>query len=313
MDKMETLIKNLNKQAKEEIITIGLNSFKYNRIPFTSPRMNYCTFGGLPVGKLIEFYGEEHGGKTTTALDIVANYQHSDDSRKVLYCDCENTLDVEWARKLGVDVDNMYILQPKSQSAEQIFEFICNAVDTGEIGLFVIDSLAASSGYGLLIDILSDKKDQGLSFEELVEFALDIRNKVQHWFFSTDLTFYIKGGRVSKTAGFVGSMLNICPLLNVNIEGKLIPREKVRTKKKVYQRVVDIMEERALGGPSYNGKCFISQSACREDAEEVASLIEARFPKLNGKVMINDIGTTIGSHTGPGTVAVFFVGDEKDA
>lgn len=177
----------------------------------------------------------------------------------------------------------------------------------------VIDSLAASSGYGLLIDILSDKKDQGLSFEELVEFALDIRNKVQHWFFSTDLTFYIKGGRVSKTAGFVGSMLNICPLLNVNIEGKLIPREKVRTKKKVYQRVVDIMEERALGGPSYNGKCFISQSACREDAEEVASLIEARFPKLNGKVMINDIGTTIGSHTGPGTVAVFFVGDEKDA
>ncbi len=176
----------------------------------------------------------------------------------------------------------------------------------------VIDSLAASSGYGLLIDILSDKRDQGLSFEDLCTYALDMRNKIQHWFFSTDLTFYIKGGRVSKTAGFVGSMLNICPLLNVNIEGKLIPREKVRTKKKVFQRVVEIMEERALGGLDYSGKCFISQSACREDAEEVAGLIEARFPKLNGKVMINDIGTTIGSHTGPGTVAVFFVGDEKD-
>ena len=141
MNKMDTLIKNLNKQAKEEIITVGLNTFSYKRIPFTSPRMNYCTFGGLPVGKLIEFYGEEHGGKTTTALDIVANYQHSDDNRKVLYCDCENTLDVEWATKLGVDIDSMYILQPKSQSAEEIFEFICNAVDTGEIGLFVIDSL----------------------------------------------------------------------------------------------------------------------------------------------------------------------------
>ncbi|WP_022754936.1 DegV family protein [Butyrivibrio fibrisolvens] len=176
----------------------------------------------------------------------------------------------------------------------------------------IIDSLAASSGYGLLMDILADKRDQGLSFEDLKEFALDIRNKVQHWFFSTDLTFYIKGGRVSKTAGFVGSMLNICPLLNVNIEGKLIPREKVRTKKKVSQRVVDIMEERALGGKDYSGKCFISQSACREDAEYVASLIEARFPKLKGKVMINDIGTTIGSHTGPGTVAVFFIGDQKD-
>lgn len=176
----------------------------------------------------------------------------------------------------------------------------------------IIDSLAASSGYGLLMDILADKRDQGLSFDELKEFALDIRNKVQHWFFSTDLTFYIKGGRVSKTAGFVGSMLNICPLLNVNIEGKLIPREKVRTKKKVSQRVVDIMEERALGGKDYSGKCFISQSACREDAEYVASLIEARFPKLKGKVMINDIGTTIGSHTGPGTVAVFYIGDQKD-
>ena len=176
----------------------------------------------------------------------------------------------------------------------------------------IIDSLAASSGYGLLMDILADKRDQGLSFDELKEFALDIRNKVQHWFFSTDLTFYIKGGRVSKTAGFVGSMLNICPLLNVNIEGKLIPREKVRTKKKVSQRVVDIMEERALGGKDYSGKCFISQSACREDAEYVASLIEERFPKLKGKVMINDIGTTIGSHTGPGTVAVFYIGDQKD-
>ena len=178
--------------------------------------------------------------------------------------------------------------------------------------IVVIDSLAASSGYGLLIDILADKRDQGLSFEDLTDFALNIRNKIQHWFFSTDLTFYIKGGRVSKTAGFVGSMLNICPLLNVNIEGKLIPREKIRSKKKVSQRVADIMEERALGGKDYNGKCFMSQSACREDAEYVASLIEERFPKLNGKVMINDIGTTIGSHTGPGTVAVFFVGDEKD-
>jgi DegV family protein with EDD domain len=179
--------------------------------------------------------------------------------------------------------------------------------------IVVIDSLAASSGYGLLVDILAGKRDQGLSLEELTDYAMDIRNKVQHWFFSTDLTFYIKGGRVSKTAGFVGNMLNICPLLNVNIEGKLIPREKVRSKKKVSQRVVDIMEEKALGGKDYNGKCFISQSACRQDAEYVASLIEERFPKLNGKVMINDIGTTIGSHTGPGTVAVFFVGDEKDS
>lgn len=178
--------------------------------------------------------------------------------------------------------------------------------------IYVIDSLAASSGYGLLMDVLADQRDAGMGIDDLVELTLNIRNKVQHWFFSTDLTFYIKGGRVSKTAGFVGSMLNICPLLNVNIDGKLIPREKVRTKKKVSARIVDIMEKRAADGLDYRGKCFISNSACLEDAQYVASLIEARFPHLNGKVMINTIGTTIGSHTGPGTIAVFYLGDEKD-
>lgn len=178
--------------------------------------------------------------------------------------------------------------------------------------IYVIDSLAASSGYGLLMDVLADQRDAGMGIDDLVELTLNIRNKVQHWFFSTDLTFYIKGGRVSKTAGFVGSMLNICPLLNVNIDGKLIPREKIRTKKKVSARIVDIMEKRAADGLDYRGKCFISNSACLEDAQYVASLIEARFPHLNGKVMINNIGTTIGSHTGPGTIAVFYLGDEKD-
>lgn len=161
--KMEELIKNMNKKAKEEIVTIGLNEFGYQRIPFTSPRMNYCTFGGLPVGKLIEFYGEEHGGKTTTALDIVANYQQMPDQRKVLYCDCENTLDVEWATKIGVNVDDMIILQPKSQSAEEIFQFICDAVDTGEIGLFVIDSLGAMMSQQELDKTMEDKTYGGIS------------------------------------------------------------------------------------------------------------------------------------------------------
>ncbi len=178
--------------------------------------------------------------------------------------------------------------------------------------IYIIDSLAASSGYGLLMDLLADRRDEGASIKEVAEYALEIRDRIQHWFFSTDLTFFIRGGRVSKTAGFVGNALSICPLLNVNIEGKLIPREKVRTKKKVSHRIVDIMENRATGGKDYKGKCFISHSACEEDARFVADLIEERFPEMNGKVMLNQIGTTIGSHTGPGTVAVFFLGDKKD-
>ena len=139
--KLDAIIKEINKNAKEEIITKGLSSFEYTRIPFTSPRMNYMMYGGLPVGKLTEFFGEEHGGKTTSALDVVANFQNLYPDRDILFVDAENTLDVEWATKLGVDVDKLIIAQPKSQSAEDIFQLICDAVDTGEVGLWILDSL----------------------------------------------------------------------------------------------------------------------------------------------------------------------------
>ena len=180
-----------------------------------------------------------------------------------------------------------------------------------ERNIFIVDSLAASSGYGLLMDKLADLRDEGNSIDEVREWAEENKKKLQHWFFSTDLTFYVKGGRVSKTAGFIGNVMNICPLLNVNFEGKLIPRQKVRTKKKVIAEIVDRMEQNAENGLDYDGKCYISNSACEEDAKAVAELVEARFPKLNGKVEINSIGTTIGSHTGPGTVALFFWGKER--
>lgn len=177
--------------------------------------------------------------------------------------------------------------------------------------IYIVDSLAASSGYGLLMDKLADLRDGGMDIDELYEWAENNRLKLNHWFFSTDLTFYIKGGRVSKTSGFIGGMLNICPLLNVDYQGKLIPRYKIRTKRKVIQTVVDKMEECIEEGRDYSGKCYISQSACYEDARAVADLIEERFPNLDGKVLINSIGTTIGAHTGPGTVAVFFWGKER--
>ena len=97
-------------------------------------------------------------------------------------------------------------------------------------------------------------------------------------------------------------MLSICPLLHVDCEGKLIPMQKVRTKKKVIDAIEKKMEELAENGLAYD---------CQADAEAVASLVESRFPNLNGRVLINSIGTTIGSHTGPGTVALFFWGEER--
>ena len=177
--------------------------------------------------------------------------------------------------------------------------------------IYIVDSLGASSGYGLLMDTLADFRDGGMDIDRLHEWTEAHKLEVHHWFFSTDLTFYVKGGRISKAAGWFGTALSICPLLNMDNLGRLIPREKIRTKKKVIARIVEKMEEHAADGLQYSGKCFISMSACMEDARAVADLVEERFPRLNGKVLINSIGTTIGSHTGPGTVALFFFGDER--
>lgn len=163
MSNLDNLIKEFNKSSSETVVSIGLPTYEFKRIPFTSPRMNYCTFGGLPVGKLIEFYGEEHGGKTTSALDIIANYQQTGDNRAVLYVDAENTLDAEWARTMGVDVDNLILFKPTSQSAEEILQFILDAIDTGEIGLWVLDSIGALSSKQELEKTLDEKTYAGIS------------------------------------------------------------------------------------------------------------------------------------------------------
>lgn len=177
---------------------------------------------------------------------------------------------------------------------------------------YVVDSLGASSGYGLIVDTLAGMRDQGASIDELYSWIEENKLKMHHWFFSTDLSFYVKGGRISKTSGAIGNILNICPLLNMDNLGRLVPRFKFRGKKKVIQEIVNKMVENADDGLDYAGKCFICQSACMEDARAVAALVEEKFPKLNGRVEINPIGTTIGSHTGPGTVALFFWGKKRE-
>ncbi len=177
--------------------------------------------------------------------------------------------------------------------------------------ILIVDSLAAASGYGLLMDKVADLRDEGMGIDELAAWVEANKKRLHHWFFSSDLTFFVKGGRISKTAGAIGGVLGICPLMNVDVNGKLIPREKIRPKKRVINRIVEKMKEHADDLTNYSGKCYLSHSDCYEDARAVADLIEASFPNLNGKVLINSIGTTIGSHTGPGTVALFFWGQER--
>lgn len=177
--------------------------------------------------------------------------------------------------------------------------------------LCIVDSLGASSGSGLLTVTLADLRDQGKSIDEVYAWALENRLHVHHWFYSSDLTFYVKGGRVTKAAGWFGTVLKICPVLNMDNLGRLIPRFKVRGKQKALQELLHQMEQHADDGADYCGRCFICQSDCEDDARKLAAAVEERFPHIDGRVQVFPIGPTIGSHTGPGTAALFFFGDER--
>lgn len=170
---LDSILREVNKKHNEDVFIKGLPEYNYERIPFTSPRMNYCTYGGIPTGRITEFYGEEHGGKTTSALDIVKNFQQMYPDREVLYVDSENTLDTRWARTLGVDTDRLYILQPKSSdsdSAEFVFNTMLKTIGTGEVGLWVLDSIPALIPKQELEKDIEDVQVAGVS-KPLTKFA----------------------------------------------------------------------------------------------------------------------------------------------
>ena len=175
----------------------------------------------------------------------------------------------------------------------------------------VVDSLTASAGYGLLMDYLADMRDEGKSLVEVADWAEEHKLEVNAWFFVSDLDCLKRGGRVSATSALLATALKISPVLNIDYQGHLIPRQKIRTTKKAIAELVKMFMEHAQGGAAYTGKCVISQSNCLADAEETARLIGEQVPALAGKIVINNIGTVIGSHTGPGTVALFFMGDKR--
>ena len=172
----------------------------------------------------------------------------------------------------------------------------------------VVDSLGASSGYGLLVLKAKDNQDGEMSLEGNVNWIEDNKKKIIHWFFSSDLSSFVRGGRISKAAGFFGTALQICPVMCVSDEGKLEVLEKTRTKKKAARKIVDNMLEEV--GPNYSDYCFLCMSACKDDADMVASMIKEAFPNIK-EVKIFNIGGVIGSHTGPGTVALFYVGKKR--
>lgn len=178
-----------------------------------------------------------------------------------------------------------------------------------DVKITVVDSLAASMGEGLLVYKAVQQKEAGMSYEDLVRYLEENKLHVVHNFTVDDLFHLYRGGRVSKTAAVLGSMINIKPVLHVDDEGHLIPVSKVRGRKKSLTVLVDSMEKQIGSYRDKNDIVMISHSDCVEDAEFVKKLVEERFGIYN--VLINSIGPTIGSHTGVGTVALFYMGEYR--
>lgn len=175
--------------------------------------------------------------------------------------------------------------------------------------LIVIDSLCASLGEGLFVDRAVEMKKAGKSMEETAQWLEEHKLNFCHVFTVDDLNHLYRGGRVSRATAVLGTMINIKPVLHVDNEGHLIPVGKVRGRKKSLIKLVDMMEERIGSYRSQKQKIFISHGDCQEDAEYVASLVKERFGYDD--FTINMIGATIGAHSGPGTVALFFLGDYR--
>lgn len=175
--------------------------------------------------------------------------------------------------------------------------------------IVTVDSLCASLGEGLLVDYAVEMKKSGKSLEEVAAWLEENKLHLCHVFTVDDLFHLHRGGRVSKAAAIVGTMINLKPLLHVDNEGHLINIGKCRGRKKSLVSLVDMMEERIGSYRDRKQKIFISNGGCPKDAQFVADLVKERFGY--DSFLINSIGATIGAHSGPGTVALFFMGDYR--
>ncbi len=173
--------------------------------------------------------------------------------------------------------------------------------------IIAVDSLSASAGFGLLLYLVAQKKKKGASIEEAAKFAEDTRLHICHWFTVDDLVYLKRGGRISPTLAFVGNALGIKPVLHMDNEGHLINMFKVRGRKSSISAMADKYGELALDPKG--GTVFISHGDCMKDVEELKSMLETRY---KAKVQLAvPVGCVIGAHSGPGTMALFFVGKER--
>ena len=178
--------------------------------------------------------------------------------------------------------------------------------------IYVIDSLCSSSGYGMIVDYAADMRDEGKSIDEIYDWLMANRENIHHQFYSVDLKYYKRTGRMSGPTATLAAVLNICPIMRLNVKGQIIAYSKVRGRDKAIETTVNWMAEHAAGGEDYSGKLFISHSRRPEDALATKDALVKRFRNVNpDDIRICDIGTIIASHCGPGTLAIFFLGDRR--
>ena len=240
-----------------------------------------------------EFYKRIRAGKlaTTSAVNVG---QFQDAMRRVL----ESGRDI-------VCVCFSSALSTTYQSAVIAAEDL--RAEFPEAEIHVVDSLSASLGQGLLLYLAVEQKRKGLTAAELAKWVEDNRLTVCHWFTVDDLNFLKRGGRVSATTALLGTMLSIKPVMHTSDEGKLVPVSKARGRKAAIAALLDKIE--ALGIHPEKQTMFICHADCEEDAKAVAQTIQDRFGTPT--VHINYIGPVIGSHTGPNTMGIFFVGTQR--
>lgn len=173
--------------------------------------------------------------------------------------------------------------------------------------IVVVDSLCASAGQGLLLYLTLEKKKAGMSIDEAADFAESIKLRICHWFTVDDLVYLKRGGRISPTVAFVGTLLGVKPILHVDDEGRLINVSKTRGRANSLRAIADKYDE--LCCDPDNSTVFVSHGDCMEDVQKLGKLLKERHG-VKYKV-ISNVGPVIGAHSGPGTLALFFVGKER--
>ena len=271
-------------------------NIKYLCFRFSMGKREYIDDFGYSMSHK-EFYNRIRDGAMPTTAQIDAD-EYADYFRSLL--------------DRGADVLHLAFSSGLSKSADNA-RIACRKVSEEYPGqkLYVADTLCASSGFGLLLDAVYEKKQVGLDITALYNWVGKNKLRVNHWIRVDDLSHLSRGGRISGTSAAIGNMLQIKPIIDINFEGKLIPRGQATGGKKSLDMLVDKMIEHAENGLDYSSKVFVCHSSNMNDASYVAEMIEAKFPKLRSRVMINKVGPVIGAHTGVGTVALFFFGDRR--